>query len=436
MTTFYLTSAILLLVVCAILLVVWLGERKRTTRAEMLLVAERQLSEQLRGELSAKSVELARAEAEIAALQAKAASDRAELAKLQESFRLEFRNLAGEILEEKSQQFKSTNKEAMEALLNPFKDSLAEFKKRVEEIHSEENRQHGSLKSELQHLMELNQQITTETTNLTRALKGNSKVQGDWGEMILERMLESSNLRRGVHYFVQENFKGEEGNNLRPDVVLTLPEGKRIVIDSKVSLTAYVGYSSEEDEARRESYIKEHLASIRRHIAELQAKNYQDLDLVSSPDFVIMFVPSEPAFIEALNRDSSLWGEAYNRKIIISSPTNLFALLKIVDDLWKRDNQSRNSMEIARQGKALYDKFVGFVASLEAVGDSIERAQKSYDKALGQLKTGKGNLVTSSEKLLKLGVKASKKLPAHLTDTLDEDAEESGDSDTREETLP
>ncbi|MDR0908083.1 MAG: DNA recombination protein RmuC [Rikenellaceae bacterium] len=418
MTTFYLISVL----VATLFFVIWLTERKR---AEKLLAAEKQLTEQLRGEVTAKSgditakaVELARAEAEIATLQAKAESDRVELSKLQESFRLEFHNLAGEILEEKSQQFKSTNKEAMETLLKPFKVSLDDFKKRVEEIHSEENRQHGSLKSELQHLMELNQQITTETTNLTRALKGNSKVQGDWGEMILERMLESSNLRRGVHYFVQENFKSEEGNNLRPDVVLTLPEGKRIVIDSKVSLTAYVALSAEEDEARREGYMKEHLASLRRHITELQAKNYQDL--VDSPDFVIMFVPSEPAFIEALNRDNSLWSEAYNRKIIVSSPTNLFALLKIVDDLWKRDTQSRNYLEIARQGGALYDKFAGFVASLEAVGDSIERAQKSYDKALGQLKTGKGNLVTSSEKLLKLGVKASKKLPNYLVDEEDE----------------
>jgi DNA recombination protein RmuC len=425
MTTFYLIS-ITSLVAAALFFVIWLTERKR---AEKQLAAEKQLTEQLRGEVAAKSadvaakaVELARAEAEIASLRTKAESDRAELAKLQESFRLEFRNLAGEILEEKSQQFKSTNKEAMETLLKPFKDNLSDFKRRVEEIYSEENRQQGSLKSELRNLLELNQRITTETTNLTRALKGNSKVQGDWGEMILERMLESSNLRRGVHYFVQENFKGEDGANLRPDVVLTLPEGKRIVIDSKVSLTAYVGYSSEEDEARREGYMKEHLASIRRHIAELQAKNYQDL--VDSPDFVIMFVPSEPAFIEALNRDNSLWAEAYNKKIIISSPTNLFALLKIVDDLWKRDTQSRNYLEIARQGGALYDKFAGFVTSLEAVGDNIERAQKSYDKALGQLKTGKGNLVTSSEKLLKLGVKASKKLPAHLTDTLDEEAEE------------
>jgi DNA recombination protein RmuC len=426
MTTLYLILIALLLVACAVFVVVWLAEKRRVTETSSSLTAEKQLTEQLRGEVTAKSVELAassvelaRAEAEKVALLAKAESDRAELAKLQESFRLEFRNLANEILDEKSQQFKATNKEAIDTLLKPFKDNLTDFKRRVEEIHSEENREHGSLKSELRNLLELNQRITTETTNLTRALKGNSKVQGDWGEMILERMLESSNLQKGVHYFVQENFKSDEGANLRPDVVLTLPEGKRIVIDSKVSLTAYVGYSSEEDEAHKEGFMKEHLASIRRHIAELTAKSYQDL--VDSPDFVIMFIPSEPAFIEALNCDNSLWSEAYNRKIIISSPTNLFALLKIVDDLWKRDTQSRNYLEIARQGGALYDKFVGFVASLEAVGRNIEKTQESYDKAFGQLKTGKGSLVSRSENLRKLGIKTTQKLSPQLTDNSDED---------------
>ncbi len=238
--------------------------------------------------------------------------------------------------------------------------------------------------------------------------------------MILERMLESSNLRRGVHYFVQENFKdAETGANLRPDVVLTLPEGKRIVIDSKVSLTAYVGLSAAEDDAGRQTFAREHVGSIRKHVSELHAKNYQG-SVENSPDFVIMFVPSEPAFMAALGADSSLWSEAYGKKVIISSPTNLFALLRIVDDLWKRDNQSKHALEIARQGGALYDKFVGFVSSLEDVGKGLERAQKSYDQALGQLRDGRGNLITSSEKLRALGARASKKLPSQY---LDEDAE-------------
>ncbi len=308
----------------------------------------------------------------------------------------------------------------MELILKPFRDNLTDFRKRVEDIYSEENRQQGALKNELRNLLELNQRITRETTNLTSALKGQSKVQGDWGEMILERMLESSNLRRGVHYFVQENFKdAETGANLRPDVVLTLPEGKRIVIDSKVSLTAYVGLSAAEDDAGRQTFAREHVGSIRKHVSELHAKNYQG-SVENSPDFVIMFVPSEPAFMAALGADSSLWSEAYGKKVIISSPTNLFALLRIVDDLWKRDNQSKHALEIARQGGALYDKFVGFVSSLEDVGKGLERAQKSYDQALGQLRDGRGNLITSSEKLRALGARASKKLPSQY---LDEDAE-------------
>jgi DNA recombination protein RmuC len=263
-------------------------------------------------------------------------------------------------------------------------------------------------------------------------------VQGDWGEMILERMLESSNLQKGVHYFVQEVFKDEGGASLRPDIILTLPEGKRIVIDSKVSLTAWVDYTaaSESDSgsdpgsgpagnaAAREAALKRHVASVRQHISDLHARNYQGV-VADSPDFVIMFVAGEPAFVAALQADNTLWTEGYNKRVIISSPTNLFALLRIVDDLWKRDSQGKHALEIARQGGALYDKFVGFVSSLEDVGRNLDRAQKSYDHAYGQLSAGKGNLVGQAERLRKMGVKATKKLPAALADNLpDDDAPE------------
>ncbi len=313
------------------------------------------------------------------------------------------------------QQDREQARESIELMLKPFKENLTDFKRRVEEIYAEENRQHGALKSELHNLLELNRKITEETQNLTSALKGSSKVQGDWGEMILERMLESSNLQRGVHYFVQESVRGEGGNVLRPDVVLTLPEGKRIVIDSKVSLTAYVGLSGAQDDGAKEGFLREHLASVRRHVGELHTKNYQSA-VADSPDFVIMFVPSEPAFMVALQADSGLWGEAYNKKVIVSSPTNLFALLKIVDDLWKRDNQSKNALAIAEEGGRLYDKFAGFVGSLEDVGKGLERAQKSYDQAWLQLRDGRGSLVTRAEKLREMGVRASKKLPSQLTE--------------------
>ena len=347
-------------------------------------------------------------------LRAKAESDREELEKLQASFRAEFRNLANDILEEKSRQFKQTSRESMEALLKPFGDSITEFKSRVEAIYSDENQQRGALKNEIRNLLDLNRRITEETTNLTNALKGNSKVQGDWGEMILETILESSNLVNGIHYTTQQNFKDEEGNNLRPDVVLNLPDSKQIVIDSKVSLTAFVNYVHADDASERDKAMKEHLRSVRAHVDELGCKSYQSL--VNSPDFVIMFIPNEPAFLAALQGDPSIWGDAYRRKVIISSPTNLFALLKIVDDLWKRDNQSKNALAIAREGANLYDKFVGFAETLLDIGKNLDTASRNYEKAMGQLKTGKGNLIARSEKLREMGVKATKSLPSALND--------------------
>ena len=405
MTTLYIIAIVVLAALCVAFLVLWQRSRIEAVRAEGEIERLRDSADNLR------------AAAEAEAVRGKEAAEAERLSRegMQEAFRAEFALLAGRIFEEKSAAFKATNKESLDLLLKPFKENLIDFRKRVEDIYSEENRQHGALKSELNHLLELNRRITEETSNLTSALRGQSKVQGDWGEMILERMLESSNLQKGVHYFVQENFKDESGANVRPDIVLTLPEGKRIVIDSKVSLTAWVDYTGAEDDTVREGALRRHVASVRGHIAELHARNYQG-SVADSPDFVIMFVPGEPAFMAALQADSTLWAEAYNKKVIISSPTNLFALLKIVDDLWKRDNQSRHALEIARQGGALYDKFVGFVSSLEDVGRGLDRAQKSYGDAFGQLSGGKGNLVGRAERLREMGVKASKKLPAALVE--------------------
>ncbi len=365
MTTLYIIAIVVLAALCVAFLVLWQRSRIEAVRAEGEIERLRDSADNLR------------AAAEAEAVRGKEAAEAERLSRegMQEAFRAEFALLAGRIFEEKSAAFKATNKESLDLLLKPFKENLIDFRKRVEDIYSEENRQHGALKSELNHLLELNRRITEETSNLTSALRGQSKVQGDWGEMILERMLESSNLQKGVHYFVQENFKDESGANVRPDIVLTLPEGKRIVIDSKVSLTAWVDYTGAEDDTVREGALRRHVASVRGHIAELHARNYQG-SVADSPDFVIMFVPGEPAFMAALQADSTLWAEAYNKKVIISSPTNLFALLKIVDDLWKRDNQSRHALEIARQGGALYDKFVGFVSSLEDVGRGLDRAQE------------------------------------------------------------
>ena len=254
--------------------------------------------------------------------------------------------------------------------------------------------------------MKLNARITTETANLTQALKGNSKVQGDWGEMILDSILDNSNLIRGIHYDTQLNIKDAEGNNLRPDVVLYLPEGKQIVIDSKVSLTAYADYTAAEDATERQRLLTAHIASVRQHVKELGSKEYQRL--LQSPDFVIMFVPNEPAFLTALQSDNAIWSDAYDRKVIISSPTNLFALLKLVDDLWKRNDQSKNTADIVTYGTKLYEQLVAFVTALEGVGQSLDKAQSSYNEAYKRLCTGNDNIIRSGERLRKLGLPTKK----------------------------
>ncbi len=386
--------------------------------------------ERLEAEIRARNTELIASNREAAeerarrqALEEKLAALRAETERIRrreeeqlrdERQRTAFRNMANDILEEKSRQFKESNRESLEALLKPFRENIDSFRRRVDEVYDKEAQQRFSLKEEIRRLSEANLRMSEEATNLARALKGDSKVQGDWGEMILDTILDSSHLVRGIHYRTQETLKDASGNNLRPDVILNLPDGKQIVIDSKVSLTAYVAYTESrtpEDSAR---YVKDHLRSVRAHIDELGGKRYQTL--VQSPDFVIMFVPNEPAFLLAMQQEPALWSDAYNKKVIVSSPTNLFALLKLVDDLWKRDNRNRNAIAIATEGANLYDKFVGFADTLTDLGRSIASASDKYDKAIKQLKTGSGNLIRRSEKLRELGVKATKTLPRQMAD--------------------
>ena len=358
----------------------------------------------------------------LAATEERMENERAEREKAEEMMRTQFRNLANDILAEQSQHFKETNKESLDQLLKPFKENISEFRDRVERIYASENEQQGALRNELWNLMELNRRITTETTNLTNALKGNSKVQGDWGEMILETILDGSNLIKGVHYDTQVNLKDEAGNNLRPDVVLYLPEGKRIVIDSKVSLTAFVNSVSAEDEPTRRSALAAHVASVRQHVAELGRKEYQRL--LESPDFVIMFIPNEPAFLAALQTDNSIWAEAYDKKVIISSPTNLFALLKLVDDLWKRNAQSKNTADIVTCGTKLYDQLVAFTESLENVGASLEKARSAYNDAHKRLTSGNDNIIRVGEKLRKLGLPTKRTQSPRMLDAADEPSDE------------
>ena len=355
---------------------------------------------------------------------ATAEQQRAEQEQLQKTMQEQFRNLANDILEEKSRVFRQTNSESIEQLLKPFRDNITDFRLRVESIHRDDLERHGALKNELKNLMDLNRRITDETNNLTEAIRGNSKVQGDMGEMILTTILDHSNLIKGEHYVVQANLKDEEGNNLRPDVILNLPEGKRVIIDSKVSLTAYLDYTRAETEAERASAMARHIESIRQHIKELSRKEYHRL-LDCTPDFVLMFIPIESAFLEAMRecRDD-LWLEAYNRKVILSSPTNLFAMLKLVDDLWQRDNRNRSTERIAQLGTKLYDQFVRFVGALEGVGKGLGDAQRSYDEAYKRLTSGNDNLVRNSERLRQYGINPKKLLNSNLLDAAEDSSGE------------
>ena len=389
-----------------------LGTEKTAAEAEI----RAQIENRMRAETELAALR-ASSEAEIAALRQKNAEDReaerAEREKAEERFRAQFKNLATEILGEQSQHFKQTSKESIDILLKPFRDNITDFKKRVEEIYTTQTSQRGELKAELKRLMELNQNISAEARNLTDALKGNSKVQGDWGEMLLETILDSSALSKGIHYETQYNIKDEEGRNLRPDVVLHLPEKKDIVIDSKVSLTAFVGYTSADSEEERRRHLAAHVASVRQHVTELGRKEYQRR--LNSPDFVIMFVPNEPAFLAALQNDPAIWSDAYDKKVIISSPTNLFALLKLVADLWKYNDQDKNTKEIAACGLKLYEQLVAFTASLEGVGTALDKARDAYDDAHKRLCTGNDNIIRVGERLRKTASLQTKKRHAART---------------------
>ena len=333
----------------------------------------------------------------------------------------EFKNLANEILVEHQHHLRQANRDSLDLLLKPFKDNITEFRERVERIYAHENEQRGALKNELDNLIKLNQQMTSSAANLTDALKGNSKVQGDWGEAYLETILESTGLVKGIHYHIQQNIKGEEGQNLRPDVVLSLPEERSIVIDSKVSLTAYVRYAEAESEAERSQALAEHVQSVKKHVQELALKEYQKL--INSPDFVIMFIPTEPAFLEALKEDNTIWAEAYRKKIIISSPTNLFALLKMVSDMWRRDEQTKNQAEIVDKATKLYEQLVVFTEQLEGVGSALDTAKSKYDEAYKRLHTGNNNIVRLGERLKKLGLPTKKQQTAKALAEADLDEE-------------
>jgi len=340
-----------------------------------------------------------------------------EIKKIQEEGKLQFENLASKILEEKTQKFTLTNKQNLDTLLKPLGENLESFKKRVNEVYENEARERHSLNSTIKLMLEQTTKVSQEANNLANALKGQTKTQGDWGEMILERILEDSGLTKDREYFKQQTIKNEDGDSLRPDFTLKLPGNQLVIIDSKVSLNAYEKMNSSESAEEKAQLITLHIGSIKRHIDDLSRKRYDHIS--ESLDFTIMFIPIEPAFLVAVQHDQNLWNYAYSRHVILVSPTNLIAFLKLISDLWKRDNLSQNALKISEAGAKLYDKLVCFVDNLEKVGKNMDMAQKSYSDAFSQLYTGRGNLIKRAEDLKNMGLqnKINKSLPQNLIDT-------------------
>jgi DNA recombination protein RmuC len=381
---------------------------------EKQLVATNFEKESIRTEKESLAIQLSKKETDFENLWERHKEQKQEVELLQEKFTKEFENLANKILEEKTTKFTEQNKENLKNILSPLQDKIQLFEKKVEDTHKESIDYHAALRQQILGLREMNEQMSKETINLTKALKGDSKMQGNWGELILERVLEKSGLEKDREYFVQQSFVTEEGNRVFPDVVINLPDGKKMIVDSKVTLTAYERYINEEDDALRAQHLKEHVIAINRHVEQLSGKNYQDLYQMESPDFVLLFIPIESAFATALNEDTSLYNKAFEKNIVIVTPSTLLATLRTIDSMWTNQKQQENALEIARQAGALYDKFEGLVSDLLKIGKKMDEAKIEYQGAMNKLVDGKGNLITSVEKLKKMGAKAKKSLPENI----------------------
>jgi len=353
-------------------------------------------------------------------LQEKLAEQKGEIEKLQEKFIKEFENLANKILEEKSSKFTEQNKANLDQILKPLSDKIKDFENKVEETYDKESKERFSLAKEIKGLQELNLKMSRDATNLTNALKGDSKVMGNWGEMILESILEKSGLVKDREYFIQESHLTDDGRRLQPDVIVKLPEQRNIIIDSKVSLVAYDRYCSVEDEKEKDNELKSHIISIRNHINNLSSKNYQSIYELETLDFVIMFVPVEPAYSLAAQNDWTLVNEATEKNIVLISPSILLIALKTIASLWRREFQNRNALEIAKKSGDLLDKFKLFVDDLVAIGNNLKTTKDNYDKAMNKLVDGKGNLISRAEKIKELGAKTSKSLPQNILDRANE----------------
>lgn len=387
--------------------------QKNTEKLELKLNSSEQEKEKY-------AVELAHQQSENASLLQRLEEHKAEIEELNQRFQKEFENLAQKILDEKSEKFTQQNKLNLEIILNPLREKIKDFETKVEASHKDSLEKNASLKQQIEDLSKLNEKINQEAHNLTKALKGDQKMQGNWGEVILERIMEKSGLERDREYFIQKSFLTEDNRRVQPDVIINLPENKSIVVDSKVSLVAFERYFNEEDESLKPRFLKEHVNSVRSHVKSLSEKQYQNIYEITTLDFVLLFIPIESAFTATIQSDSEIFNEAFERNIVIVSPSTLLATLRTIASIWKFEHQNRNALEIARQGGALYDKFVGFTEDLISIGKNLDKTKSDYNEAMKKLYDGSGNLVRRVETLKQLGAKTSKSISQQLIERADE----------------
>jgi DNA recombination protein RmuC len=364
----------------------------------------------LNQELLAEKNRMAKAEEQFIAQRGRLADQEKSIHEIQQKFQLEFQNVANKLLDEKSQKFVETNRANLDILLNPLKENIKAFEEKVDKVYNMEAAERNTLKGVITQLMDLNKLISSEAQNLTKALKGDNKTQGNWGEVILEKVLERSGLVKDREYRLQASLNSHDGSRLQPDAIIGLPDEKHLIIDSKVSLVAYERLVNCETEDERKIYSKAHVESIRGHVLNLSSKNYHDLYQINSPDFVLLFVPIESSFSFAVQIDSELFSDAWDKRVVIVSPSTLLATLRTIASIWKQERQNRNVLEIARLSGAMYDKFVGFVGDMEGIGKNIKLSQTAYDSAFNKLVDGNGNLTKTAEKIKGLGAKANKQL--------------------------
>ncbi len=370
----------------------------------------------LNQELNTEKNRMAKAEESFLAQRQRLAEQEKSIQEIQQKFQLEFQNIANKLLDEKSQKFVETNKTHLDILLNPLKENIKAFEEKVDKVYNMEAAERNTLKGVISQLMELNKLISSEAQNLTKALKGDSKKQGNWGEVILERVLERSGLVKDREYRLQASLISADGSRFQPDVIIDLPDDKHLIIDAKVSLVAYERLVNAETEDERKLYSKAHVESIRGHVNGLSAKNYHDLYQINSPDFVLLFVPIESSFSFAVQLDAELFSDAWEKRVVIVSPSTLLATLRTISSIWKQERQNRNVLEIARLSGAMYDKFVGFIGDMENIGKNIKQSQTAYDSAISKLTEGNGNLTKTAEKIKGLGAKANKQLDQKFTE--------------------